>query len=597
MNSLILKNINISEIVKLDTKLLTIKELFTKVNYNLNNIYIDKFWDSIQDDKWVYIDEELMFWLGYKDIRFGKESINKLLKRNFIENEDYKILSNEEFNINDFCSAMMAKQTALKEDNRGAHNKQYITVSPDCFKELCMHVGTGKSKEIKKYYIELEKVFKFYLEYQNKYRKLELENNKKELEEAKNIYKKKILDKTLQKQNEYVYVASSKNYVKNNIYKIGKTVKLENRMKGYQTGRMEEDKFVYLYIMKCSDSKVIEQLIFSKLKTFKIDDVNELYQLHFDLLKDLLDKIEILENELFNSFNNDLVKYYDICDSKPNDDIEKIIIHNVDLYIENKFNIKEYERYVPILEDKTSPLSLTTEKVNSCLLNNNLQLVGEYNGKSDARQMFKCLSVLNHVFENTYDEVRNSNCKLCGKQRILDDIPIYEYADNTFNFVREYKNFNELKKVKPNLNFQLLRNIIREKRWFTAHENYIYTILSPDTNNKFNVEKHLSENEKYILSILEIDINEIIRIRNENRNCEFVLALDTENKICYYAKSMTMIGNHLKQKNSTKLLNRKTISKKINTNNKYGGYLFITSNEIIYEDYNSVDVLTLKNTC
>jgi phage anti-repressor protein len=48
----------------------------------------------------------------------------------------------------------------LNEEKRGAHNKQYITVSPDCFKELCMHVGTKKSKEIKKYYIKLEKVFK-----------------------------------------------------------------------------------------------------------------------------------------------------------------------------------------------------------------------------------------------------------------------------------------------------------------------------------------------------------------------------------------------------------------------------------------------------
>ena len=46
-----------------------------------------------------------------------------------------------------------------------------------------MHVGTSKSKEIKKYYIELERVFKFYLEYQNEYRKKELENKNNELEE------------------------------------------------------------------------------------------------------------------------------------------------------------------------------------------------------------------------------------------------------------------------------------------------------------------------------------------------------------------------------------------------------------------------------
>jgi hypothetical protein len=39
----------------------------------------------------------------------------------------------------------------INEEKRGVHNKQCIIVSPDCFKELCIHVGTSRSKEIKKY--------------------------------------------------------------------------------------------------------------------------------------------------------------------------------------------------------------------------------------------------------------------------------------------------------------------------------------------------------------------------------------------------------------------------------------------------------------
>jgi hypothetical protein len=52
--------------------------------------------------------------------------------------------------VEDFCSTFKVEQN-INEEKRGAHNKQYIIVSPDCFKELCMHVGTSRSKEIKKY--------------------------------------------------------------------------------------------------------------------------------------------------------------------------------------------------------------------------------------------------------------------------------------------------------------------------------------------------------------------------------------------------------------------------------------------------------------
>ena len=195
MNALSLKNVNLKEIVEQSGKLLTIKELLVHIDYDISNLYIDRFWDNIKDDKWIYLDNELILWMEYKDIRRGKESITKLLKRNFQEDEDYKILNNNEFEIDEFYTAMIS--TRNEDENRGLHNKQYIVTSPDCFKELCMHVGTSKSKEIKKYYITLEKVFKFYLEYQTIYQEFQLETKNQELDqknkEIKNI-KSKLVD-------------------------------------------------------------------------------------------------------------------------------------------------------------------------------------------------------------------------------------------------------------------------------------------------------------------------------------------------------------------------------------------------------------------
>ena len=245
MNKIILKNINLTDLVNNNTDLLTIKELLNKVNYNLDNIYIDRFWYNIKDDKWLYLDDELILWLEYNEIRRGKEQIIKLLKKYFIENEDYKILNHTEFDINYFyadprparnkdkfdinncCSSQTIEQN-LNEEKRGVHNKKYITVSPDCFKELCMHVGTKKSKEIKKYYIELEKVFKFYLEYQNEYQKLQLENKNNELKNKEKELlnaKDKVMDMARDFKHkelefdDFIYIATNEYYHKQNVYK------------------------------------------------------------------------------------------------------------------------------------------------------------------------------------------------------------------------------------------------------------------------------------------------------------------------------------------------------------------------------------------
>jgi hypothetical protein len=273
MNSIV--NFKYSDLINQTNKLLSIKELLTAINYNTDNLYIDRFWDSIQDDKWIYLDNELILWLEYKDIKRGKEFIIRLLKRNFIDNDDYKILDNNEFDINNFCSTMAVEQN-YEEEKRGAHNKQYIITSPDCFKELCMHVGTSKSKEIKKYYIELEKVFKFYLEYQNEYRKLELENKNQELESKESIIneQKEILDSTIKntkldkhkmliekfKNKQCIYIIEVNLENELNLIKIGSTKNIYDRISAMNSSYSCE--CILLDIYECETNyREIEQYI------------------------------------------------------------------------------------------------------------------------------------------------------------------------------------------------------------------------------------------------------------------------------------------------------------------------------------------------
>ena len=59
--------------------------------YTFDEYFIDKFWNSIQNNIWVYIDNEMLIWMGYSnyDIKKGKLSYSKILESNFEEKYIY----------------------------------------------------------------------------------------------------------------------------------------------------------------------------------------------------------------------------------------------------------------------------------------------------------------------------------------------------------------------------------------------------------------------------------------------------------------------------------------------------------------------------
>ena len=82
MNSLTSNKLD--NIVNIHSNMLSVKELLNLVNYPINEIYIDKFWDNIENDKWIYIDTEMLKYIGYSDnnIRIGKQKFVNLLNNN-----------------------------------------------------------------------------------------------------------------------------------------------------------------------------------------------------------------------------------------------------------------------------------------------------------------------------------------------------------------------------------------------------------------------------------------------------------------------------------------------------------------------------------
>ena len=414
MNKIILKNIDINDILHKNDNLLTIKELLTKIKYDINNIYIDQFWDNISDDKWIYIDNELILWLDYKDINKGKEKIIKFLKSNFILEDDYKILSNVEYNNStknnySFCSPAAGKQN-INEEKRGAHNKQYIIISPDCFKELCMLVGTLKSKEIKKYYIELEKIFKFYLQYQARYQELKnletqekLENKNAELEKNKQntmiITENMILSYN---GKSVVYVA----IIGENKIKFGITNKIIERVKQH---KKNFERFEIVYISICLNNLEIESL-----------------------LKDYAKENNKLRNQVINDHN-----YTELIDINENFTIEMVINkinENCQIQYDYRTLLDKYntlQGYNEELQDKIKQLEITNihqisklKNENEYLKNKNIEFTTNQQSTDKTEKRYKCTKC---------------NIFTCNKKR---DLIEHENRVNKCDEVRKVKTYN-----------------------------------------------------------------------------------------------------------------------------------------------------------
>lgn len=68
-----------------------VKDKFPKINI----IYVDKFWNNINNKQWLYVDNTLIVWIGYRKEN-GKSKYLKFIKENFKDNIDYKIYNYEE---------------------------------------------------------------------------------------------------------------------------------------------------------------------------------------------------------------------------------------------------------------------------------------------------------------------------------------------------------------------------------------------------------------------------------------------------------------------------------------------------------------------
>ena len=299
---------------------------------------IDRFWNTMEEEKLIYVDDDLVSWMGYSNTTANnrKRDFLYLLSSstytyyNYSNQEYIKFLSGETSpNKNLYPPAPTA---------RGSVNTKHLLLTPDCLRAVMMRVNTPKGNEVRQYYISLEKLFKTYIKYQMEFKNIETEkllkatkkelaNNKKELAEkteelaSKDIYinnvKSLIENVHYLVAKDYVYIATTFAYASKNQFKIGKAGNLQTRLSSYNTGRPEGDRYFYVNIWSTCNSLLLEKKITDPIDQWRDASDREMFVINYDWLCSYVR--EVCEHDHVEMrMVNDLVKNYsEIVARKP----------------------------------------------------------------------------------------------------------------------------------------------------------------------------------------------------------------------------------------------------------------------------------------
>ena len=153
---------------------ISIQEFVNKRKYNIDHLFVDKVFNNMRDNIPILLDDKMIRWCGYEGkIRRAKERMRNTLKSNNLLYIDktYKELT---------CHGEQWQVENENMEPRILKITSFILMMPEEFKKLCMILQTEKGKQIRQYYLEVEKILKDYAEHQkyHKNKRLQSSNTK-----------------------------------------------------------------------------------------------------------------------------------------------------------------------------------------------------------------------------------------------------------------------------------------------------------------------------------------------------------------------------------------------------------------------------------
>jgi T5orf172 domain/MSV199 domain len=333
-------------------ELLDIYEFIKIFQYPIEKLYIDKFWNGINNDEWIIVDYDMLRWMGYANARDTdkKKKYKHLLEDHFNEHIDYDTMSE--------CDVRIG---ALK----GPIKKNTIIVRAKIFKKSLMMLRTERASIIRDYYLMVEEILIDYMKYTHvvTIRNSQFELRAIEQEKAKDTQRIQLLEQQLANaqiqfdvdttpilQNEYVYILTNKRHYSQYLFKIGKSINPKSRLISYNTASpiADEDMFYIAKIATC-DCSSLEKLIHRLLSNFR--HRKEWFHIpHHDL------------KTIINMISRDMTHWIDTIDSiiaRGFSDVKPISLNDFDKSIENT----EIETKVPVIQTNESKIAKTPDPV------------------------------------------------------------------------------------------------------------------------------------------------------------------------------------------------------------------------------------------
>ena len=248
-----------------------------------------------------------------------------------------------------------------------------------------MCIGTNNGKRIQDYYLALEDLFNFYIDYQIQYKERyiqqqlllkdkELHENKEllllkdkevqlkdnELKEKDNELKEK--DKKLNRlgainqelvsykkfveKNEVLYIGTTQEYARQGLFKVSKSKDVIKRTSTHNTSRVLGDEFIIVKEVKCSDALELERYAKHALSGFRCFTNREYYNIPYNLLLRIINQIE-------HDFNN--------IESFVNEVLDEFML------MKETNDVIDWTKGLPddVLDNSTSSVTLTIEDNNT----------------------------------------------------------------------------------------------------------------------------------------------------------------------------------------------------------------------------------------
>jgi hypothetical protein len=326
----------IQSLIQQETKL-SLEEFFKTIHekfYSTQNIsFMEYFLELTNHEGEFIVHHEKLIEYGIVTSIKSSNIKEKLDALGLVENEEYHLLD---------------IQQVVRSQGGGTAKKVY-TLTPEAFKTCLMRARKYPNQTVdpvvySKYYLLLEKIHKLYTDYEKQLLNKQIEQKDQVIEQKDQVIEQKdqvieqkdqVIEQNqhqLEEERQYrlgleeglltnttpleftqiIYIATSINYAKQNRFKIGGVGTIDNlegRLATYNTGRANGDDLFYVEWYNVVCYKDIEKRLETLIGRFKDRKAKEIYVLHYNNLKYIIEYIITHYNEEAETINQKLEEF------------------------------------------------------------------------------------------------------------------------------------------------------------------------------------------------------------------------------------------------------------------------------------------------